>query len=220
MSPARQFGAECLVAVSICGGAYFFLVDPIRAQFHQVVAEIRRVSTVPPATPGAAITAEDARNILEQVQRQTGLIDRRSAVARDESALFASMMALAAAHDIRVDGLTPVGTGAGEPTKSRRSSSEPAVAPPPPPPPGVELPEPPPVDTRLEFSMSTVSHYLDLIRFVDALQSSSGYTVIKSVKVEPADDAAPDRVRATIETVHLAFDTSRVVVARKPEGAP
>lgn len=221
VDPKRSLITESLVCVSVCAAAYFFLVDPASTRLGEVRGQLRQTSAMPAPTPGAAITPEEARKIMDEVRARVGEVEARSGPARDESALFASLMALAAAHNIRVDGLSPVG-GAGDSGKGRRQGgTQNVAAPPPPPPPGVEAPEPVPVDTSVEYLMSTVCNYADLVRFVDALQRTGGYTVFKSIKVEPADDSAPDRVRATIGTIHLAFDTSMVVVkAPEPGGAP
>lgn len=220
VDPKRSLATEGLVCMSVCAAAYFFLVDPASTKLGEVRGQLRQTSAMPAPTPGAAITPDEARKIMDEVQVRVAEVEARSGPARDESALFASMMALAAAHNIRVDGLSPVGA-AGDAGKGRKQPGGAGTAPPPPPPPGVEAPEPVPVDTSVEFLMSTVCNYADLVRFVDALQRMSGYTVIKSIRLEPADDNAPDRVHATIGTIHLAFDTSTVIVrAPDPGGAP
>lgn len=213
--PVRQLLCESIIGVSLCVGAYVWLVEPQSAKLAKIEAGIGLLSSNPNQSLPTPQEIESAQRALSEVNARITQIEKASASARDESGMFAALMALAAAHRVRVDSLQPVTLADAGPARS----ATPAGAAPPPPP-GATVPEPPPNDTRLAYSMAVVASYSDVVNFLNALQASSGYTVVRSVSMEPTEDVSPQLVRATIDTVHFSFDTSRVIppVAAAAEG--
>lgn len=194
----RQVIPHVAIALAVCLGGYMALVDPVR---HKLAAE--RGAADAPAKElqqGETLQADIARmtQAMQKVTEERARIDELGRAARDERKLFASIMGLAAASNVRVDELNPAKVVA--PAAPAKAANAPAGTPAP-----VLVA---PGDTAVGYSMTAIATYEDLAKFLRALKSELGYTQVRSVRMMPVQDDKVKLIRATIETEHYAFDAS------------
>jgi hypothetical protein len=67
-----------------------------------------------------------------------------------------------------------------------------------------------PRDTSVGYRIVATASYGSLVEFLRRLPGELGFTVLKSVRVQPGDSEHPDLARVQVETEHLAFDVGEL----------
>jgi hypothetical protein len=190
----RQLVAHAVIGLAVCIGGYMALVEPAlkqaaaeRAAMQEPAQQLKLAETLQGST--AAMTANLAR-----LKQEEARIEEMGRPARDERDLFAAIMTLAAANRVRIDELNPM---AAAPAAAKDA---PAAA----------------RDAAVGYTMTATATYDDLTRFVRAVRTQLGYSVVRGMRVLPLMDDRVRAVRAVIETEHFAFDPR----AAAPEGTP
>lgn len=219
-APARRLLAEAVIAVSLCAGAHYFVVDPAQARLAEAKAKIAAHDAERALRSGVlSLTDAQVADLHRQTRERLDDIARRSHLAEDQTVLFERVSSIAGEHGLRLESLTP---GA---SPTSRAAVAPAPPPPPPPPTGgagpAEPPPPPPAkDTRVGYTVTVVGPYASVAGFVRALGDGLGYTLVRAVRITRAEGADADAIRAVVETDHLAFDASAVVLPNLPATTP
>lgn len=101
----RKVGAELLIGVAVCVAASELLLTPkLKAlQAERVAAETARAA----AASDSTLTREQIESRLASARRDRESIERASAYAKDESALYAAVMDAARAAGVRVEQFAP-----------------------------------------------------------------------------------------------------------------
>lgn len=223
---SRKIACEFAIGLMVCGGAYFFLVNPAASELNRTRAEMTRVHQASTGTPGISSLSEaQVRDLRRFTSERAHEIARRSAPARDEAAMFTSVMDLAARHAVRINQLQPSTTTLLAQTAAPDANALPPAMDAAPTPPDPYAP-PRLKDQRVAYTLNVAATYSDLAAFLNSLQHKLGYTNVKSVRCSPAGHDAPDLVQATIETEHFSFDlvgvkaepVAPVATAPAPEG--
>lgn len=185
-----HLGAVLLLA----GAARMLLVDPAERTLGQAQAALRteRVRSAQAIAP--QLSPESLARLHARNAAMRNTIVGRSAIIKDESTLYATLMDLATLTKVRIDQLQP-----------EAISSSTLTAPPPSP--GVPMPKTTPVaDAHLAYSMIVVGTYGDIVGFVDAIQSKAGYAIVRSVRLSPTDHREPNAIQAVIQTEYFGFE--------------
>lgn len=204
----RRLGCEFMIAASICGAGYYFLVDSTRAKLAAVCAQIAEAEAREMAISGVGgLTDLQVADLRRLTLERVAQIKERSAPAADEATMFAALSGIAGTHNIRIEQLSPVmsapgasitvlppGVQPGTPDAAQAAAQAAAA----------------PKDTRASYNISVSGGYADIASFLDAMSRSLGYTVIRSVRLTQPDSASPDLLRAEISSDHLGFDLSAI----------
>jgi hypothetical protein len=202
LQESRPLIAHALIAVSVCAGAYLLLVQGPSGRLAAARAE----------ADALAIEVSTAESLREKVPQMNAALDRVRAEAarirtlgrpaRDERGLFAAVMALAGAHDVRIDELNP----------TRAATSGVST-----PPLGAER-APRSGDAQVGYTIVAIATYDDLFAFVAGLESDLGHSMVRAVRIVPLQDDRSRLVRAVIETAHYSFDTTAHAPGSLAEG--
>ncbi len=176
--------SEGVIALALCAGAYFVLVDPVQSDLDALRAQ----QSVLPASPAPMLPAPEAAAQLARVSASLGAIEARSAAVRNEGALFASLSQSAQEAGLTVESVQPV------PMAPRAAK------------PAAEGQPAPPMDQSRGFTMTVHGRYDALARFVRNLPRSAGYAAVRSVRLAPDFVPGSINVRASIQTEHIAMD--------------
>lgn len=187
----RTIAAEGLIGLALCAGAYFLLVDPVRARVESLRAAASPLTETGPAEESTQIAA-----MLESIRREVLALAARPALP-DEATLTSTMMKEAAAAGVRVDSIRPALPRA-RPTKPAPPAMDTAGQP-------ISAP-PPPADRVIGYAMDVSGEYDAIRRFVRTLPSLGGYTVVKTVRMSPDHTPGSRLVQAVIETEHVSMD--------------
>lgn len=219
--PAKQVGIELLLGVAVCAAGYFFVVDPAESRLAKAREQITALAAQTGASARPAIPPERAEALLKEAQERSRSIETRSALAKEQSALFAALMDLSGKHHIRVDQLQPTSGPAG-----RRPDRRASAPPPPPPPTGPggapgaagDVPRAPTIESAcVRYSIAATGSYADLASFIGALQTELGFTRVRSVRIDPVREATTPTVQVMIETEHYAFGIGDLAIAEAPQ---
>jgi len=225
-NPGRQMLAEFAIGVLVCAGAYMMLVEPAQRELVKARAEIDALRARD-AEQGSisGLTEEQIAQLRSATLRRSESVREHSRMARDEAAMFGTIMALATEHGVRVDQLQPGAAGVVNEQGKLVPVGQAATPPPPPPAPaaaGAAAPAPaiaPVRDMKSSYTISATGAYANVTALLDALQSKLGYTIIRSVRLTPMDPAGPQAVSVQIQTEHLAIDLSGVKLPAAPAPA-
>lgn len=208
-APARALLAECAIAVSVCAAGYIFLVDPVKQDLSRARAQLNAATAEQSKNAGSSTLSEaQVADLRAVVADRSGRIAARSAPARDQAALFSSIMALGAEHNVRIDQIQPgvtsiVGEGAAGAPQPRQVFPQPGAGATDP---GAPAEPPKPRDVRTTCTLVVQGTFGRLTSFLSALQNDLGYTAITDLRVNPTPESGPETVAATIQTEHFAFD--------------
>ncbi len=222
MNPAavRSLLAEGGIGLAVCAGLLYGLVDPIERRTAAVRAAVAQVQGGPAA--GGAESPDAARAALATAVAEAASVSATSAPAATQSDLFAAVMRLAESHRVRVEQLHPAtmtGTVRG-PAAAAPPAAVPTAA-------GVPTPALAPAkpETVLGCSLSVVSDFGSLVRFVDELQRQAGFGRIHTLRLSPVNEAGSRAVIAAVQSEHVSFDTGPVraaagLASAEKEGRP
>jgi hypothetical protein len=218
MNGGRRLVPELAIGLALCLGVHFMLVDPVkqrlgetRTKVSQLLREAQEVTALGADLPKVVASLEDS-------SRRAGKIHELSAPAKDEVSMFEAITSLAMAHRVSLDQLeprVPTEPATNQAASSPVSGAEGAAALPP-----VEPPKPRAGDRGFAYSMTATAEFADMTAFVDALQQRLGYTIVRSLRVEPTYETGVTTVTATIHTEHFGFDATPMVPATTAAGAP
>lgn len=211
--PSRQVLIELVLGVAVCAAGFFFTVDSTQKSIAKARDEITALTAQAAEQRRPPVPADKADSVIKEATAKIKTIQDRSALAKDQSALFSALMELAGSHRIRVDQLQPVTVG------NKRTASKPAAPPPPPPPSGSGTgpltPAAPQIESAcVRYAIAATGSYADLARFVGALQFDLGFTRVRSVRIDPVRESSTPIVQVLIETEHYAFGAGAVASAQ------
>lgn len=192
----RSFLPELAIGCACCAGGYVFVVSPMQTRLASAQAEVDALNlaiTRSTAQPAAAAQAERS---AERARAALAVIDGRSALATDPTAMLQAVSELADRTGVRIEQFNPIA-----PRGVRGAPGQPA--------PRVD----PKVEQRCAFSVTLTATYADAARFIGAMQQEVGLTAVRSVRMVPVGADRPDVVTVNLETEHLAFDTRAFVAA-------
>ncbi len=186
--PARRTAGEFVLTLGACALAYSVFVRPVEKSLADVSARCSALASQG-TNSLTTFTPEEAGAARAAILRQTDEIAHRGEPARDESLMFASIMALAGEHRVRVDQVRPTAV-----VKEALPAPSAPGAP------------PVPKDIAVGYTISVAATYTDLADFLDGLSRDLGFTVVNSVRLTTDESDPLHPVSAQIETEHHAFD--------------
>lgn len=187
----RTVIAQVVIALAACIGAWFVFVEPRSVEAQFLEEEIRAGSQ-----QAAGIDQEMVQRLaerLDEVRTRVRQVEQRGEITRDSSHLYSVVMNLARAHDVTVASLNPGSPAAARTGRSPRTGGR--------------------ADDELavhrEFSVSVSGRYADIARFVNALQSLSGYLEVQYLSIAAASgEAGIVNARLTCRTVRFTLPES------------
>src|SRR5262249_42252561 len=123
-------------------------------------------------------------------------IEQTGRYARQEQELYAALTSAANACRVRIDQMSPSKLGSGKGGHA---------------PTGPEMPENGP-NAAVGYTIDATATYTDLAAFLKSIRTDLGYSLIKSVRLNPTQDTKSKMVHAYIETEHFSFDASPVAL--------
>ena len=222
----RKMVAELVIGLSICGGAYYFLVQPLKRELIAIRAQTSDALTKSPVTtpPDPAKIQALLRTVREKSERIVAGGD----VARSEAEMFSRLGSLAGKFAVRIEELRSVSKS----TFAQTPAPAPAPAPAPNTPPGQPGdPSAPPIaiakDARVQYEFSARGTYANITAFLAAIDDELGYSIVRSVRMVPVGEGESDLISVSVRTEHFDFDTTALnailnapAVAAAPESAP
>lgn len=204
----RKAFAEMAIGLMVCGAVHMFLIAPQNARLARLQAEVDSIATAPGAAP--ALSAEQLDRLTRSAAEWADEVTRLSDAAQSETRLFTEIMTLAERSGVRIDQLQPTGQPAGHaaaPPEQHAAAAPDAAQP--------ASAEPvPPKQGAVGYTMVVSSSYVELIGFLAALPRQIGFTVVRSVRLEPLEASdrgtATDLVRAEVQTEHYWFDATQL----------
>lgn len=217
MSKARRSTpiAEFAVALLVCGAVHYFFIAPVAER----AAVVRHEADALAASSGAgvALTADQLTAMTESARAEVRLVTERASLARDETRLFTSIMSLADSTGVRVDQMQPLEVAPAE--RAAAAPPPPTTTPGTPAPPEADSPDHP-IRPSMGYTITLSAPFAGVIDFMHRLRTELGFTVVRSVRLSPADDSVGDRVEAVITTEHYAFDSSALEQIVNAPAAP
>ena len=190
----RDTVAHGVIAATVLAGAYMLVVarqhsllDEANVQADRLGVEVRDAEAMRDKV--AEMTAA-----VREAESRAAIIRERSGLSGNGRALHTALTDLATRHRLRLDELNP-----SAPSSAPVSVKGPG--------PGVPAGSAANVEKALAFSMVATASYSDVAKFIQAVQTELGYSVVRSVRVSPVPEE-PGVVRATLSTEHYWFDVT------------
>jgi hypothetical protein len=197
------------MALSACAGMYFFVVEPAERALHEVSKERAALQVRQSAAMHASRSSSQLSALTLEAARAADAIDAGSQAARDESRLYMLIMDLAEQTGVEIESLDPgvhVTIQRASAVPDGAASGEQAVEP------AAQTPR----NVSLPCTMTLVGDYASVATFLERVNSSLGYCVVRSVRVWPDEQPGSGKVRADVSTEHFAFDVERVRMFLRP----
>ncbi len=140
----------------------------------------------------ATETYTSPQEIPKKLRNRVDWISNMSAVSGDPSEVYNRIAKLASTNDVRVDRITPSRSGAGRLREV-----------------GMNAP--------LRHTIDAIGAFADVARFINALESDTGFCAIDSMRISPLQGQGEHQVRATVQVLHYAFDPYVVEVVANAE---
>lgn len=194
---SRSLISQVVIGFMICAGGYMMLVEPTERELALVRADLTKVQQQAAQQSTSLMSISQVDVMKKSLFNQARAIALRNSAGQSEGTLFEAIMNLAAGTGVRVDSMNPSASSA-RPTAT-------AAAPAPGAPAATK-----PVDRRLAYTMNVQCDYNQLARFLEQLQSSLGYTDVRSVRISPSTEPGSRLISAQIETEHVFFDIAAI----------
>lgn len=179
-TPARALAAQGLIACALLAGAVATISGPLRADLAEARSRLRALQRQAERAVGVDPSETPQAEREADPDSRAEEIRRRSERAADAGALYDSIMRLAQTHGVRVDRLEP---------RNQRGKETPDRATP-----------------STTFAVTAAGAYDDIARFLQALESDTGFVTTVSLRMTPAPETeGAGRVLAIFETTHRAF---------------
>ncbi len=197
----RNVVAHALIGAAILVGSYLTVVDRNQQQLSAV-----RVQTA--SLEGKVREAEALRDLipsmtgaLDATEKETAAIKASSTPVADERALYASLMSIAASHQVRLEEVNPAAPQplmlgpktSAETLKSARS-----------------------IEHSIGYSIVATATYTNAAAFLRAIETDLGFSIVRSVRLSPLPESG--MIRLMLNTEHYAFDVVPRVAAVTEEG--
>lgn len=193
--PVRRLCAEGAIALGVCAAAYAAVVRPVERELAEVSAKYLTLVSQGTRPIGDYSPAQLETVRVETLRRSTELV-RHGESVRDESLMFAEVMALASRHDVRVDQVRPAATARDPQPAAAVNAVSAATA----------IPR----DTKAAYTLSVAGTYAGLAAFIEGLSAGSGFSVVNSVRLTPDDGDRHHPIAAQIDADRYAFDLSSI----------
>ena len=184
-----------LVAQSvICGvgviGVSMGVLEPLNRANEDAMLRLEQAQRLAAHASEYALLAPAQAAESASVEKRLAEIAERSAPARDAAKLNAAIESLASKAGVAVQRTQP--------------RAAPDLAPSAPSGEDAEASAPVTPDAALGFTIDAAGSFAGMARFVRALETDLGYTVVASVRLTPESERR-DLIRASITTQHFAF---------------
>lgn len=185
----RSMIAELVIGVMLCIACAHVLLSPAHRELRLARERAEQAAT----TVSAGLNPRKAGAVEQENTLRRAEMERRSFPARDEAALFGTIVGLAEAQGLRVDQFQPSESRAdARITASETSATEPNV-------PATSG------DTLITYSISLSGPYPGVVRFLDSLRRSATFCSTKSVRVFAGDAKESGTIRAELVTDFFAL---------------
>ena len=179
---AKKLLPELVIAAVAIIGLWSLLVSPMRERLGQAQAAHANAIEHARIAGDPELSTLRLNAVMDKLDNAIGDIERRSGVARDQTALQARLMEIGAESRIRIDRVSPAKT------RSIRDGD---------------------FDDRIvSFEIEFSGLYRDITGFVAAVEDNFGLTRIDRFSIRPNGSEVGAAVRAKLRTTHFAFDTS------------
>ena len=182
-------------------GVYLTVVD--RTQQHLAAVRVKTA-----ALDGKVREAEALRDLipsmtasLSAAEKESAAIKAASTPVADERALYASLMSIAAAHDVRLEEVNP-------------AAPQPLVLGPKTTP--ETLKDVRSIEHAIGYSIVATATYSNAAAFLRAIETDLGYSIVRSVRLSPLPEGG--LIRLMLNTEHYAFDVAPRIATTPEEG--
>ncbi len=196
---SRDLSTMTFIVLALCGAASVMMFGPVRhreTQANLALEEAHRAAQLAPSLliESVAWREEEARGKAMQ-----DYVAKHSTGAIDSAALTQRLYDMATICGLELSRIRPSAKhiNAGK-NADGASKSAPQAA--------------------LRVSLDTTADYQAVVRFLDSLETDFGFVRIETVRLTPVTSAGKPLVRATIESVHFAFDPALAEPKLTPEG--
>jgi hypothetical protein len=181
---AKKLLPELVIAGAALFGLWSIMIAPMRAGLatahsaHVNAIEHARIAGDP------ELSTPKLRRVMGTIDTMIGDIEQRSDIARDQTALQASLMEIGARSGVRIERVSPA--------KARSISLKKGSV----------------SDEVASFEIECSGLYRDIAGFVARIEADLGLTLIDRISIRPDTAASGSAVRARLRTLHFAFDTT------------
>lgn len=195
----RPVVAHGAVALGVCAGLHAWLGGWASGELSSARSALAQVEAL---RAGRTQYAAESPSALGALEERLGEIERRSALAKDQTELFAAYMALAGSCGVRIeqlrpaDGLERVVSSTPEEIAAGRAAR----------------------DGSLKCSLVLTGPYGSVARFVDAVSRTLGHTAVRGMRLTPSVEGGVEHVQAAVEAVHFVLETEDGAPGDGPRG--
>lgn len=186
MTTWRRLFAPAVMASALLAGAYGMLVAPVNKRLGEARAEARLLAEQLRSSEAACLRVAEFTEAERRTAEEAARMERDSRLATDRTGVFDGVTSLAVEHGVTLGRVDPLE----EPHGAQRQS--PAIAP----------------RARAAYSIEVRGPYGAVAAFLRDLQTTLGFTVVRSVRLTPAEDGPEGDTIAVIVSDHVAFDAS------------
>jgi len=211
LSEHRNIIAPVLIALAGCAGGYVAFVEPRERNLREARVAIASLEQQQATTQRIAPDVARLALMHENALKIAGQTRARAGAGATESGVFETIMSLAAEASVRVESMTPNGTTTAGPAQATAPIA---------PMPGVEPVEPPPQDRLVRYSIEISGEYDNVVRFVERVQASMGFTNVRGVRIAARAQPGQRTLSATVDTEHLMLDPRTIAALNDVETRP
>lgn len=181
---SKKLLPDLVIAGAVLYGLWSIMVVPMRAGLaraqsaHANAIEHARIAGDP------ELSTPRLRMVMDSIDSMISDIEQRSDIARDQTALQASLMEIGARSGVRIERVSPAKTRSISLKKGKVN------------------------DEVASFEIECSGLYRDIAGFIARIEADLGLTLIDRVSIRPDTSASGSAVRARLRTLHFAFDTT------------
>lgn len=202
----RKIASEFVIGLSICGAAYYFLVQPLKRELIVLNTQTAEALASSPVT--APPDPAKVQSLLRSVREKADRILDNGKVARSEAEMFARLNGLAARYEVRIEELRSTAKSPLSPPSNTGPAIEPANSPNAPGPAATPLVPVLLKDFRVQYEFTARGSFANATAFIAAIEDELGYSVVRNVRIVPFAEGDTDVVTLSVRTEHFDFDLS------------
>lgn len=187
----RSVISQTVVAAGLCSAVYIFGVRPMHAQSTLVHAQLDAHNHAVENSDAVSSQMPMIVNKLSSVESQRADFDAQGVLASHESDAFSTIMALSKQAGLVVDQIVP--TEGHTSTIKQHEAADAGT--------GVH-------DHYAQYSLTGTGIYSQVVHFVDALESQTGFSQIVSCRVSPRYSGNGETVSFSLTLDLYGFDTT------------
>ncbi len=187
----RTVISQTVVAAGLCSAVYVFAIRPMHAHSALVHAQLEAHNHAVANSDAVSSQMPEIVKQLSAVESQRAAFDARGMLAAHESDAFSTIMALSRQTGLIVDQIVP--TEGLSTTKKQHEAADAGK--------GVH-------DHHAQYSLTGTGTYNQVVHFVDALESQTGFSQIASCRVSPKFTGNDEKVSFSLTLDLYGFDTT------------